>query len=90
WYTGCSTLIVRDTFKAATRMFSCFKQIIAHEHGNLSRTRTAFAGLAAGVVESTLAATPFESIKTQLIDDKRTPKPRVRGFLDSTAVIARE
>jgi len=48
------------------------------------------AGFGAGVTESLLAVTPFESIKTQLIDDRKSPKPRMRGFLHGTALIARE
>ncbi|KAH7157315.1 tricarboxylate transport protein, mitochondrial precursor [Dactylonectria estremocensis] len=72
--------------------FDSSKHVRADEHGNLSHTRTAIAGLAAGVAESTLAVTPFKSIKTQLIDDKQTPKPLIRrgirgfyqGFVSST------
>ncbi|POR32507.1 Mitochondrial carrier protein [Tolypocladium paradoxum] len=48
------------------------------------------AGFAAGIAESTLAVTPFESIKTQLIDDQKRPHPRMRGFVHGSVVIARE
>jgi solute carrier family 25 citrate transporter 1 len=48
------------------------------------------AGLAAGTTESLFAVTPFESIKTQLIDDQKRKHPRMRGFLPGVAVIARE
>ena len=48
------------------------------------------AGFAAGVAESTFAVTPFESIKTQLIDDKKRAQPRMKGFLHGSALIARE
>ncbi|KAK4934623.1 hypothetical protein LTR28_010577, partial [Elasticomyces elasticus] len=40
--------------------------------------------------ESLVAVTPFESIKTQLIDDRKSPNPRMRGFLHGTKVIAQE
>jgi solute carrier family 25 citrate transporter 1 len=36
------------------------------------------------------AVTPFESIKTQLIDDRKRAQPRMRGFIHGSAVIARE
>lgn len=48
------------------------------------------AGFGAGVTESLLAVTPFESIKTTLIDDRKNPRPRMRGFLDAVPIIARE
>lgn len=48
------------------------------------------AGFAAGVAESALAVTPFESIKTQLIDDRKRANPRMRGFLHGSVVIAKE
>ena len=37
-----------------------------------------------------MAVTPFESVKTQLIDDAKRPQPRMRGFLHGTALILRE
>jgi solute carrier family 25 (mitochondrial citrate transporter), member 1 len=65
------------------------------------------AGFGAGVTESLLAVTPFESIKTTLyltlssssktiklmpcrIDDRKSPNPRMRGFLHAVPIIARE
>lgn len=48
------------------------------------------AGFGAGITESLLAVTPFESIKTQLIDDRKRAQPRMHGFLHGSAVIARE
>ncbi|KAM5344267.1 hypothetical protein ACJ41O_012804 [Fusarium nematophilum] len=63
---------------------------MADDQGKLSSARTLLAGFAAGVAESTFAVTPFESIKTQLIDDKKRERPRMRGFIDGSRVIARE
>ncbi|KAK5002770.1 hypothetical protein LTR28_011003, partial [Elasticomyces elasticus] len=40
--------------------------------------------------ESLVAVTPFESIKTQLIDDRKSQNPQMRGFLHGTKVIAQE
>lgn len=42
------------------------------------------------MTESLLAVTPFESIKTTLIDDRKSAKPRMRGFLHAVPIIARE
>ncbi|VUC32183.1 unnamed protein product [Clonostachys rosea] len=92
WYTGCTTLIIGNAIKAATRFvaFNGFKSMLADENGKLDGTRTLLAGFGAGVAESTFAVTPFESIKTQLIDDKKSIRPRINGFLHGTKVIARE
>jgi len=48
------------------------------------------AGFAAGATESLVAVTPFESIKTQLIDDRKRPQPRMNGFLHGSRIIFRE
>lgn len=113
WYTGCTTLIVGNALKAATRKyklshnhtkfivcshdltpgfvaFDGFKYVLADQDGKLSGGRTMLAGFAAGVAESALAVTPFESIKTQLIDDRKRASPRMRGFLHGSVVIAKE
>lgn len=37
-----------------------------------------------------MAVTPFESIKTQLIDDRKAEKPRMRGFLHGSKLIWQE
>ncbi|KAJ8610420.1 hypothetical protein MRB53_038582 [Persea americana] len=64
--------------------------MLSDEAGNLSGPMTVIAGFAAGATESLLAVTPFESIKTQLIDDRKRAEPRMRGFLHGTGLIARE
>ncbi|RTE75113.1 hypothetical protein BHE90_010447 [Fusarium euwallaceae] len=92
WYTGCTTLIIGNAVKAATRFvaYNGFRSLLADEEGKLNGPRTLMAGFAAGVAESTFAVTPFESIKTQLIDDKKKSNPRMRGFIHGSTVIARE
>lgn len=72
-YTGCSTLIVGTAFKASVRFltFDSIKNLLADEHGQLSPPRGVAAGMAAGCVESIVAVTPTERIKTALIDDAR-------------------
>ena len=46
--------------------FDFFKGLLADEDGNVTGSKTVLAGLGAGVTESLLAVTPFESIKTQM------------------------
>lgn len=70
--------------------FNGFRSLLADEEGKLNGARSLLAGFAAGVAESTFAVTPFESIKTQLIDDKKTSNPRMKGFIHGSTVIARE
>ncbi|KAI9897872.1 hypothetical protein N3K66_007728 [Trichothecium roseum] len=92
WYAGCTTLIIGNSAKAGIRFvaFDQFKKLLADEEGKLSGPRTVLAGFGAGVTESLLAVTPTESIKTTLIDDRKLPKPRLRGFLHAVPIIARE
>lgn len=70
--------------------FDFYKSLLVDESGKLSGPRTVIAGFGAGFTESLLAVTPFESIKTQLIDDRKRPQPRMNGFLHGSSVIARE
>lgn len=70
--------------------YNGFRSLLADEQGNLNGARTLAAGFAAGVAESTFAVTPFESIKTQLIDDKKAAQPRMRGFIHGSTLIAKE
>lgn len=46
--------------------FDQYKSLLQDENGNISGPRTVIAGFGAGVTESLLAVTPFESIKTTL------------------------
>ncbi len=46
--------------------FDQYKALLQDVHGNISGPRTVMAGFGAGVTESLLAVTPFESIKTTL------------------------
>ncbi|KAJ5627856.1 Mitochondrial carrier protein [Penicillium lividum] len=72
-YTGCSTLVVGTTAKAAVRFVSydTIRNSLADERGVLSPGRGILAGMTAGAVESVLAVTPTERIKTALIDDAK-------------------
>ncbi|KAK2594467.1 hypothetical protein QQS21_007813 [Conoideocrella luteorostrata] len=92
WYAGCTTLIIGNSAKAGIRFvaFDQYKSLLADENGKLSGPRTVLAGFGAGVTESLLAVTPTESIKTTLIDDRKSANPRMRGFLHAVPIIARE
>ncbi|KAK2771873.1 mitochondrial tricarboxylate transporter [Colletotrichum kahawae] len=92
WYAGCTTLIIGNSLKAGIRFvaFDQYKRLLADADGKISGPKTGIAGFGAGVTESALAVTPFESIKTTLIDDRKSPKPRMRGFLHAVPIIARE
>ncbi|KAL4894359.1 putative mitochondrial tricarboxylate transporter [Aspergillus ambiguus] len=92
WYAGCTTLIIGNSLKAGIRFvaFDTFKSLLQDENGKISGPRTVVAGFGAGFTESLLAVTPFESIKTQLIDDRKSANPRMRGFLHGSKVIFQE
>ncbi|KAF2011749.1 mitochondrial tricarboxylate transporter-like protein [Aaosphaeria arxii CBS 175.79] len=92
WYAGCTTLIIGNSLKAGIRFvaFDQYKALLADADGNVSGPANVIAGFGAGATESLLAVTPFESIKTQLIDDRKSAKPRMRGFLHGSKVIAQE
>ncbi|KAI9777707.1 MAG: hypothetical protein M1839_008626 [Geoglossum umbratile] len=70
--------------------FDTFRNLLQDDQGKVSGPRTVLAGLGAGVSESLLAVTPFESIKTTLIDDRKLAKPRMRGFLHGSKIIFQE
>ncbi|KAL8825057.1 MAG: hypothetical protein Q9191_004644 [Dirinaria sp. TL-2023a] len=97
WYAGCTTLIVGNSLKAGIRFvaFDAYKSMLQDDKGKLSGPRTVIAGFGAGITESLLAVTPFESIKTSLyvwnrIDDRKSANPRMRGFLHGSSLIFRE
>ncbi|KAH8819637.1 mitochondrial tricarboxylate transporter-like protein [Xylogone sp. PMI_703] len=92
WYAGCTTLIIGNSLKAGIRFvaFDQYKALLSDADGKISGPRTVIAGFGAGVTESLLAVTPFESIKTTLIDDRKSANPRMRGFLHAVPIIARE
>ncbi|RDW74322.1 Tricarboxylate transport protein [Aspergillus mulundensis] len=77
-YTGCSTLILGTAFKAGVRFlsFDTIKNLLSDADGTLSPGRGILAGMVAGVVESVVAVTPTERIKTALIDDARSSTAR--------------
>lgn len=57
--------------------FDQYKKLLVDENGKLSGPRTVIAGFGAGVTESLLAVTPFESIKTTLYVPPAGPPPAI-------------
>ncbi|KAK1026775.1 hypothetical protein LTS16_022044 [Friedmanniomyces endolithicus] len=88
----CTTLILGNSIKAGVRFvaFDQYKQLLGNPDGTISGPMTVVSGFLAGTTESVVAVTPFESIKTQLIDDRKRAQPRMRGFLHGSALIFRE
>lgn len=81
-YVGCPAFIVGNTAKAGVRFlgFDAIKNLLRDkETGELSGTRGVIAGLGAGLLESVVAVTPFEAIKTALIDDKQSARPKYQN-----------
>lgn len=72
-YAGCVPFVIGNTAKAGVRFlgFDTLRGMLRDKDGNLSTMRGALAGLGAGALESVVALTPGESIKTALIDDRR-------------------
>ncbi|KAK5685968.1 hypothetical protein LTR17_008981 [Elasticomyces elasticus] len=92
WYAGCTTLILGNSIKAGVRFvaFDQYKEMLGNGDGTISGPMTVVSGFLAGATESLVAVTPFESIKTQLIDDRKRAQPRMKGFLHGSALIFRE
>lgn len=67
-YTGCSPLVLGTIFKASVRFltFDSIKNALADDKGHLSKSSGILAGMMAGCVESVVAVTPTERIKTAM------------------------
>ncbi|OQV08070.1 hypothetical protein CLAIMM_12395 [Cladophialophora immunda] len=92
-YTGCSTLILGTMFKAGVRFmsFDSIRNLLIDQDGRLSPGRGILAGMVAGVVESAVAVTPTERIKTALIDDASSAgAKRHRGGFHALRTIVSE
>lgn len=91
-YTGCGAFVIGNTVKAAVRFlgFDSIKQALRDENGELSKTRGVIAGLGAGVLESVVAVTPFETIKTAMIDDRQRAQPKYQGLIQGTTRLIKD
>ncbi|KAG5363242.1 Tricarboxylate transport protein [Yarrowia sp. B02] len=91
-YTGCPAFIVGNTVKAGVRFlgFDAIKGMLADKDGKVNGPRGVLAGLGAGVLESVVAVTPFETIKTAMIDDRQSKNPRYQGLFKGTAQLIKD
>ncbi|RCK58165.1 Tricarboxylate transport protein [Candida viswanathii] len=92
-YVGCPAFVVGNTLKASVRFlgFDLIKNVLLDKNGKLSGPRGVIAGLGAGLLESVVAVTPFEAIKTALIDDKQLPNPKYQnGVLRGSIKLVRD
>ena len=71
--------MIGNSIKAGIRFvaFDTYKSMLQDEEGNVSGPGTVIAGFGAGITESLLAVTPFESIKTSLYDSSPDQTLRV-------------
>ena len=81
FYRGILPVLIGSFPKAGIRFggFNYLKEKLSDENGKITPVRTLAAGMAAGAVEATLAVTPYETLKTRLIDMN---KGLVRGTVD--------
>lgn len=92
-YVGCPAFVVGNTVKALVRFlgFDSIKALLVDSQGKLSGPRGVVAGLGAGLLELVVAVTPFEAIKTALIDDRQSPKPKYQnGIVGGTVRLVRD
>lgn len=92
YYVGCTAAMAGNALKCSVRFlaFDMYRNAFSSADGTVSGPATVAAGALAGITESLVAVCPTESIKTQLIDDRKRAQPRMRGFLHGSALIARE
>lgn len=91
-YRGISVLLYITAPKQAIRFgtFEFLKTFFVDSKGYLSLEYNALCGFIAGLTEAVLAVTPGESIKVKLIDDRRSEKPRYKGFFQGVIMIIKE
>lgn len=91
-YVGCSSLVAGTAVKAAVRFvaFDGIKSSLADEKGRITGARAVLAGMGAGVCESLLAVTPFETVKTALIEDGKRAQRQYRGLIHGSISLVKE
>lgn len=85
-YVGCPAFVVGNTAKASVRFlgFDAIKRVLSDRDGKLSGPMGVLAGLGAGLLESLVAVTPSEAIKTGKIDDRQSPNPKYQDGTKGT------
>ncbi|KAI5476041.1 putative Tricarboxylate transport protein (ctp) [Pseudohyphozyma bogoriensis] len=82
FYGGCFPVICGNALKAGTRF-------LTYDTGKLTPAKTMLAGVAAGCVESIVAVTPSEAIKTRIIEAQRVQVATPVGTLNLITGIVR-
>lgn len=91
-YRGLTSLLVGTVPKTSLRfgVFGKIKEAFKDDKGVLTSGRTLVAGMATGLVEATLVVTPVETMKTVLIADQNSAKPKYNGLLHGVRSIIAE
>ncbi|KUJ07783.1 mitochondrial inner membrane citrate transporter [Mollisia scopiformis] len=91
-YVGCSTVVLGTALKASVRFlaFDSIRGVFEDEQKRLSGGRALLAAMSAGVMESVLVVTPFETVKTALIEDAKRARPQYRGMIHGTISLIKE
>lgn len=73
FYQGCAPVVTGNALKAGTRFFTyeSIRDLLRDSNGKLSTGKNLLAGIGAGCIESVVAVTPSEAIKTRLIESQR-------------------
>jgi len=89
-YRGLTPLLIGSIPKQGIRWFA-YDTISGQlkEDGKLSSSRRSMAGFGAGCAEAIFAVVPMETIKTKIIDDKKSANPQFRGTFDAMKKIVK-
>jgi len=93
FYKGLPSLVAGAIPKAGIRFLSynqIKRSIEEWQGGKTNVFGSIVAGVGTGIMESTFAVTPAETIKTKLIHDQNSPNPRFRGMTHGVYVMVQE
>ncbi|KAF9741915.1 hypothetical protein PMIN06_011919 [Paraphaeosphaeria minitans] len=90
-YTGSSCMVVGTAFKTSVRILTFYRlrDHLSDDKGTLSPARGVLAGVLAGTVESVIAVTPIERMKTLLIEDAINTKKLYRSEFQAFKFLVR-
>lgn len=79
-YRGLNIAIWNPKVAVRFGAFEQLKKMASGDNGKLTHSALFLCGMGAGVVESVLSSTPFESIKVKFIHDQNSAVPRYKGL----------
>ena len=88
-YKGYSALLLFSIPKNYVR-FGTFTYVEQNWLKTKTKTNTFLCGLIAGGAEALIVVTPQETLKTKLVHDKLSDKPRYKGLFNGIYTIAKE